>query len=303
VPLFGGAPAKEYLIAAEAFAAGVLTITEVDGGSVPQVGAVNSSNLPVLLLDGEHIVGAMQSRVLNSSALIAANHKTTLPVACVEQGRWHYEASDRFDLSEDTAYSRLRGKNAAAAASSARVEGSRAVDQGQVWDDVLFKHQERLVHTSPTGAMADAYSISRDEIDVVLAELETPEAGQTGVIAAIGGKCVALDSFDRPETLTKLWPRLLRGYAMDALGAAPAPLPDGTVQRFLDEAAAGETTSHEGIGLGMDVMLTAPNVVGHALTWESGVVHVAMFPRSEDPNSAVIDGGDIESPLSRRRYM
>lgn len=303
VPLFGGAPAKEYLIAGEAFAQGLLTISEIEGGSVPQVAAVNSSELPVLLLDGEHIEGAAQSRVLNASALIAARHKTILPVACVEHGRWDTDTVSGFDISDDIAYSRLRSKNAASVADSARAVEGRQVDQGEVWDDVALKHHERLMHTSPTGAMSDAYDISRGEIDALLHAFQAPEPGQTGVISSIGGKCVALDSFDRPETLFKLWPRLLRGYAMDALGSAPAVLADGTVQRFLDDAAAGETTSHEGIGLGMDVMLTSPSVVGHALTWDSGVVHIALFPRNDDSPTDVIDGGAIESPLSRRRFM
>lgn len=162
VPLFGGATAKEYLIAEEAFAAGQLSITEVEGGSVPEVAAVNGAEVPVLLLDGEHIEGAMQNRVLNSTALIAARHKTILPVACVEHGRWHYEAGDQFAPSDDIAYSRLRSKNAVSAAMSARTEGTRRVDQGEVWDDVALKHHERLVDNSPTGAMrttsADARS-------------------------------------------------------------------------------------------------------------------------------------------------
>jgi hypothetical protein len=123
------------------------------------------------------------------------------------------------------------------------------------------------------------------------------------MIACISDKCVALDAFDRPETLSKLWTRLLRGYAMDALGSASVSLQDGAIQRFLDEASSGETTSHEGIGLGMDVMLTAPNVVGHALTWEEGVVHLALFARSHGPNGGHADGGTIESPLRRRRYI
>lgn len=303
VPLFGGAPAKEYMLAQEAFAEGLLTITEVEGGSVPEVAALNSGELPVLLLDGEHIEGAMQSRVLNSSALIPARQKTILPVACVEQGRWHYESSDRFDLSENIAYSRLRSKNAAAAAMSARLDEGREVDQGEVWDDVVFKHHERLVGPSPTGAMNDAYEVSRNQIDEILAELRRPEPGQTGVVVCISGRCVALDAFDRPETLTRLWGRLSRGYAMDALSSTPASLDDGVVQRFLEEACSGETTSHDGIALGMDVMLTSPSVVGHALTWESGVLHVALFARSEDSRGRDTDDGTIESPLQRRGYL
>ena len=301
VPLFGGAPAKEYLVAGEAFEAGLLTITEVESGSVPEVAALNSAGVPVLLLDGEHIEGAMQNRVLNSTALIAAQHKTILPVSCVEHGRWHYEAGDSFAPSEDIAYARLRSKNAASAAMSARTEGRRHVDQGEVWDDVALKHQERSVQASPTGAMSDAYDSSRGEIAEMLRELHAPEPGQTGVIACVSGACVALDAFDRPETLSKLWTRLLRGYAMDALGTAPAALPEGAVQGFLDEACSGEKTSHEGIGLGMDVMLTAPNAVGHALTWDEGVVHVALFSRRRAPESRVHSSARIESPVRRRR--
>jgi hypothetical protein len=303
VPLFGGAPAKEYLTAEEAFADGLLSISEMDGGNVPQVAAVNSAELPILLLDGEHIEGAMQNRVLNSTVLIAAHQKTILPVSCVESGRWHQEEGATFAPSENIAYSRLRSKNAASAVMSARFDESRTVDQGEVWEDVALKQQERAVPHSATGAMKDAYDVSRGDINKILAEFAVPQPGQTGAIACISGVCVALDSFDRPETLSKLWTRLLRGYAMDALGSAPAPLPEGAVQRFLTEASSAETTSHEGVGLGVDVMLTTPTVVGHALTWEEGIVHLALFARRQAPNHGGRDFSTIESPMSRRHLQ
>jgi hypothetical protein len=303
VPLFGGAPAKEYLTADEAFGAGLLSIAEIGAGSVPEVAAVNSAEVPILLLDGEHIQGAMQNRVLNSTVLIAAGRKTILPVSCVEHGRWNQEEGDEFGPSEDIAYSRLRSKNAVSAARSARREGSRRVDQGEVWEDVALKHEERSVGYSPTGAMRDAYNDSRGEIDKMIAEFTTPQPGQTGTIACMSGSCVALDAFDRPETLSKLWPRLLRGYAMDALGTSPGSLPEGAVQRFLGEAASGQSTSHQGVGLGVDVMLTASNAVGHALTWEEGIVHLALFARSHEPNRTNHEGRMIDSPLQRRRLI
>lgn len=65
MPLFGGAPAKDYMLASEAFASSLLTVSEIGGGSVPEVLANNQADLPVLLIDGEHIEGAMQNRVLN----------------------------------------------------------------------------------------------------------------------------------------------------------------------------------------------------------------------------------------------
>ena len=90
IPLVGGRAAPPYLTAAEALAAGTLSIGEVGGGSVPQLVLKNAGTLPVLLLDGEHLEGAMQNRVLNATVLAAPEHETVIPVSCVEQGRWGY---------------------------------------------------------------------------------------------------------------------------------------------------------------------------------------------------------------------
>ena len=90
IPLVGGGAAPPYLTAAAALAAGTLSIGEMGGGSVPQLVLKNAGTLPVLLLDGEHLEGAMQNRVLNATVLAAPEHETVIPVSCVEQGRWGY---------------------------------------------------------------------------------------------------------------------------------------------------------------------------------------------------------------------
>ena len=85
-----------YALAAEAIAAGTLVIEETGGGQVPQLVVHNQGDLPVLLVEGEHLEGAMQDRVLNVSVLVAARHDTHIPVSCVEHGRWGYRGSQRF---------------------------------------------------------------------------------------------------------------------------------------------------------------------------------------------------------------
>lgn len=303
VPLFGGAPAKEYLLASEAIASGQLTISEMGAGTVPEILAHNQADLPVLLLDGEHVEGAMQNRVLNVTVLVAANQKTVLSVACVERGRWHYEDRSAFAPSADITYSRLRSKNAAAAAMSARRERGRGVDQHEVWADVSAKHAEIGVDESATGAMRHAYEQRRGDLEEMTSSFSQPEAGQTGVIACVGGSAVALDAFDRPETLAKLWSRLVSGYAMDALGTPQARVYDDAARAFLEAAASSETSSHEGVGLGRDVVLTSPTTVGHALTWEGGVVHLAIFTTGERNDRGTRAGGRIASPRGRRRLQ
>ena len=302
VPLFGGLPAKEYLVGADAFADGSLTITEVDeAGDVTHLEAHNQSSLPVLLIDGEHLEGAKQNRILNATVLVAANRTTILPVACVEHGRWHYEAGSDFAPSPDIAYGELRSKNAARRATNVRASGSRAVDQSEVWAEVGMMH-ERLGSFSETGAMGAGYDSRREELDTIKAPFLVPEQGQTGVIACIDGRAVALDAFDRPETLSKLWPRLLSGYALDAVDRKESVIGDEVIAAFLARAAAAETTSHEGLGLGMDVVLTAPDVVGNALTWDEGIVHLALFARSGDPDSTQgYRAQRIEAPSRRSR--
>lgn len=299
VPLFGGLLAKEYIVGADAIAEGLLEITEVDHhGDVTHLEAYNVATSPALLIDGEHLEGAKQNRILNATVLLAASRKTILPVACVEEGRWHYEAGPNFQSSDDFAYGRLRSRNASAKADSLRTSGSREVDQGEVWEDVARKHLE-AGSASPTGAMRDAFDHRRVEVDEIKSTFSEPEAGQTGVIACIGGRPVALDAFDRPETLSKLWPRLLSGYSLDAVGHDKSPVRKEAVGAFLNAAAVADATGHEGLGLGMDVVITGESVVGNALTWESGVIHLALFARADDDSQRSQRAGRIESPRNR----
>ena len=51
-------------------------ITEVDDeGSVPELRVANLGDLPLLLLDGEQLVGAKQNRILNMTVRVAAQSK------------------------------------------------------------------------------------------------------------------------------------------------------------------------------------------------------------------------------------
>jgi hypothetical protein len=73
----------EYLTLKEALALGVLTITEIsEGGSVPNLKAINAGDMPILLLDGEELAGAKQNRVLNTTILLKEHSETVIPVSC-----------------------------------------------------------------------------------------------------------------------------------------------------------------------------------------------------------------------------
>src|SRR5688572_21551670 len=90
IPLLSpGAPDPGWLTLTEAGDA--ITIEEVsEAGAVPTLRLVSSADRPVLLLDGEELIGAKQNRVLNTTVLVGAHSRLTIPVSCVEQGRWRY---------------------------------------------------------------------------------------------------------------------------------------------------------------------------------------------------------------------
>jgi hypothetical protein len=90
--LAGERPEPGWLTLAEAGEA--VTIEEVsEGGDVPTLRLTSAAGCPVLLLDGEELIGAKQNRILNTTVLVAAHSHLTIPVSCVEQGRWAYKST------------------------------------------------------------------------------------------------------------------------------------------------------------------------------------------------------------------
>ncbi len=81
-------PPPFYDTLSDAVRLGTLHISEVsDAGHVPELRVVNDGSRPVLILDGEELVGAKQNRIVNLTVLVPERATITLPVTCVEAGR------------------------------------------------------------------------------------------------------------------------------------------------------------------------------------------------------------------------
>ncbi|MBZ5585560.1 MAG: hypothetical protein LAQ30_25845, partial [Acidobacteriia bacterium] len=154
-PLLRPEPAQaapDYLLADEAIARGLARVTELGGGgSVPELRFENDSDFPVLLVDGEELVGAKQNRVLNLTVLAPAKAALVIPVSCVEAGRWRPETA-AFRLATHLMYSQARAARVRDVTASMRAGGGRRSDQSAVWEDIAAK-AERLDAPSPTAAM------------------------------------------------------------------------------------------------------------------------------------------------------
>jgi len=263
----------DWLTLAEAGAA--VTITEVSAdGEVPSLSLVNDADRPVLLLDGEELIGAKQNRILNTTVLVAAHAALRIPVSCVEQARWSYRGK-RFDSSDASLFASARARKAARVSTSLREFRMHLSDQGEIWHDVAGKVSEHRVE-SPTGAMRDFYDRYAEDLAQARRAL-APRSGQIGALVAVAGKWVGLDLLPSPGLFERTWPRLCAGYSAEAVGREErASVPDphamlrGLVQTPAEEAPA--------VGLGREYRLAGNAMVGAALVVEEQVAHLMVFP-------------------------
>jgi O-acetyl-ADP-ribose deacetylase (regulator of RNase III) len=268
----------EYETLAKALAEKHAVVTEVGGGSVPELGVKQSGELPVLLLDGDQLIGGRQNRVLNTTLLVPVGIDFVVPVSCVEQGRWHQTRAD-FGTGEIVPPALRYTKHSSVSASYRRGMSARA-SQSDVWASV----SDTLHRTAAYSATSDLYEAYRSmdtRIEETQVRLGAVPTGAVGVVAVIDGQARAADLFDKPETLAEFWPRLVRSYALEAVNAGPTDdsIAVAAAQAILD---AGETASRSAEafpahGLGDDVRVAAPDVQGAALIHAGVAIHAVLF--------------------------
>jgi hypothetical protein len=268
-----------YLTLDDALARGVVQITEVSvEGSVPDLKLKNESDEPVLLLDGEELIGAKQNRVLNLTILAPANRTIVIPVSCVEAGRWS-PRSAKFTTSSQAYFARGRANKMAHVSQSLRASGERRSDQHAVWADIAAKGAH-LKTESATAAMSDIYDHHTKLVDEYAGAFTAADR-QVGAVFAINGEVIGFDLFDSPATYKKLLPKLVRSYALDAIESAQeksASAPSAaSVKELLLSVTKAEAKTFPAVGEGMDVRFTAPNVTAAGLVAKGRVVHLSGF--------------------------
>ncbi len=290
-PLLAKSPGESaYLLLDEALERGLAQVTEVsEGGSVPELFFDNRADQPVLLVDGEELVGAKQNRVLNLSILVAAGKKVVIPVSCVEAGRWQYR-SRHFSASRHKLYARARAKKMAQVSESLRSSRSRRSDQGAIWHDISEK-MARMKAESRTASMEDIYVQREGDMESYVNAFAA-QPGQAGAVFAINGEVAGAELFDSPATFAKYFRKLLWSYAMDAVDVdEPKPVApvEEAVRAFLSEMMAAAAQTFPAVGEGEDVRLSGERLAGGALVAGQRVVHLAAFRVEEQARSDRLD--------------
>jgi len=277
----------DYLILEEALGQGVAEITEIShGGSVPDLKLVNKSPGKLLVVDGEELVGAKQNRTVNATFLIAGQTEITIPVSCVEQGRWFYR-SQNFASGEKVMSAILRCKNQRSVAVNLRDGIGYRSDQGMIWDELALKAERMNTHC-PTGAMADLFEGQKDRLGEYLKAFRLVDC-QVGAVFAINGEVVGLECFGPQHTFAKFFPKLVQSYALDALDwleeSGRNQVSSESVRHFLEGVQKAPCKSHPSLGLGENIRFENNSVSGASLVHEGRVLHLSAYKNS--PKSRV----------------
>lgn len=302
IPLFTSIDSIKYLTLKEALNKKLLIITEVSkGGAVPELKVKNKAEMPVLLLDGEELVGAKQNRILNTTILLKEKSETVIPVSCTEHGRWSY-ISDKFNVSDVVAAHNIRAKKASSVSANLKESHEYMADQIGVWNEI-----DRIAHNanihSETGAMKDIFYAKMEDLDKFLETFKC-EPHQKGLLVTINGEVVGFDAISLDSAYKKLHPKLVKSYAMDAIlqEKKKSMLPSlEKAKTFIKEAIAAHGKRYKSIGYGWDYRFEGENIVGSALIYNRNVIHTAFFRIEKSDEIGTITGYDRRKHF--RTYM
>jgi hypothetical protein len=292
VPLFTPVDeSPEYLVLKEALEKNFLKITEVSqSGSVPELKVLNSSDIPVLLLDGEELAGAKQNRVLNTSILLKEKSETVIPVSCTEQRRWSY-VTDKFQDSGTVMTPKLRATKAQTVATSLESSHQYRSDQGTVWDTIHNLSADADVR-SQTGAMKDVFEAKKADLEAYVGTFKA-KPKQRGLFVFLGGQVVGFDLISSAKAYGLLHDKLVKSYAMEAIleKAENMSAPErAQASAFLDETKACAEKKYESVGKGWDYRYEGKLVVGSGLAVEEKVIHLAFFRVAESEKAGLMAG-------------
>ncbi len=291
----------DYLTLTQAIENDLVQVTEVDrDGRVPELKLVNDAPVAVLVVEGEELVGARQNRIVNVSFLVPGKSGITVPVSCVEQGRWSYR-SEAFSAGKNIMHASLRRRHQEGVRSSVRELHEYRAPQGAIWHDIAEK-SVRMAAPSRTQAMADLYDAYENPLEDYLSKFRLMDC-QVGALFAINGAVVGIECFGFQDTFARFFQKLVKSYALDAIDlfkvSGNISVPPGRAKDFMSSVAKAKGESHPTPGKGTHCSLESRTVSGTALVDAGRVLHLSAFKKTADGNPIKVD---YHRPSVRTRY-
>lgn len=267
---------------------GLVEISEVDeGGSVGEVRVINNAVTPLLILDGEEIIGAKQNRIANATIIIEAKSEKIIPVSCTEAGRWHYN-SQHFASSRHMASSLVRRDKSSSVYNSLKSRRGYKSDQQKVWNNIATT-EHNLSCESPTNSLNDVYREKTYDIDKYRDAFKIQE-NQNGFIVYINGRLVGLEMIYNSDRYKEYHDRLVESYIIDAMRKQDEEVKnvDESSEDFLEDIRKSNLESYDSVGLGIDYRVDDEDITGSAVVFDETLINASFFKKRDESLEADI---------------
>ena len=214
--------------------------------SVNELSIQNFSDEDVYVQSGDIVKGGAQDRMIGVD-LIVPPRSGKLPISafCVEHGRWSGRGNERatvFNSSSD-----------AASTKEIKLAAKRSTSQGEVWQSVTVA-QDKLSRSVGTRVNSN---VSESSLQLAVENSKVQETADSyvkalgniadrsddviGYVFAINGKVNSADIYGSNVLFRKLWPKLLKANAVEAI----AELQPGKFKPASPESVSGFLSDSE----------------------------------------------------------
>jgi hypothetical protein len=245
---------RTYLTLQEALEQKAVIVHET--GNVNQLTIENvSSDKQVYIQSGDIVKGGRQDRLI-AIDFIVPPHSGAMPLEafCVEHGRWTARGA------EPAAY--FAASSDQAAGKELKLAAKQRMDQGEVWQQVAANQQKLTDNAGGdvrSAQSASSFQLSLESKPVeertaaYIKALEPLIGGKDDVIGyafAINGKVNSADIYANHALFVKLWPKLLKSSAVEAVAelqkdGSTAEAKASDVQRCIDDAGKGKKSEKD----------------------------------------------------------
>ena len=304
---------REFITLNEGLKSGEVKVTELNNEQVNRLEIENRSDKPLFLQEGDRVTGGKQDRTIYSSLVIAPKSKPQpIPTFCIEASRWTEGQSGK---------SFVANPNDGYASNSVRVASKLGMNQQRVWMEVA-KNKRQLMDVigtkntnSSLNEAVDSKEVvqSTEEFDNALSKLIGKHQDAVGFAFAVNGKILEVDAFPGNQLASKVFPRMLETYAIDAVAAAKldkdnskakAPSKD-VVLNFMKSAAKSKVHRDEKVNPDNQLVILAAepaNTNEKQLTYQcqtkydNRLVHLQWIKAEKQPTQAELQQMRLNNP-------
>jgi hypothetical protein len=251
---------------------GLAEVKECENSQVNTLIVKNRAVTPLILIDGEEVVGGDQNRIVNATILIGAESNMAIPVSCTEKGRWGYKSE--FKQSNYIAnYNTRRAKEYASR--------KHHHFQDVIWSSINDLEVENSF-ASPTSAMEESYENLKIDHNKIVSEFDIVP-GQNGVLIIVDGEIKGFELFLNSEIYKEFHAKILKSYLIDSkIENKTFTINVDAAQMVINNAFASTFEKKQNNGVEEAFEFENDEGLGTLYTYKDHIIHLSYFKKLDD---------------------